>query len=99
MTFNVVSLIFNVTPTTITDQYNVTVTVNYSTDLSKPALRVLPYFLTLSMFQEDSYEGVLTITIPNPTVAVRNVTIDASNLDIAIADTELRIQIKFTDDF
>ena len=55
--YDVVSLTFTVTPTTITDVYNVTLNVRYSTTLPKPALQVTPYSMQFSFFPEDLSNG------------------------------------------
>ena len=94
LTLDVVNLTFTVLPTTIVDQYNVTITVNYTTTLTKPALQVLPYYLQLSFFPESPYKGQLTITNTNASTPVRNVTVDASQLDLALA-TGQRMQVAF----
>jgi N-acetylneuraminic acid mutarotase len=76
LTLNVVTLSFTINPTTITDQYNVTLTVTYTTDLQKPALRVLPQSITIASTTDDPpYQGVLSITNMHPTATVRNVSV------------------------
>jgi hypothetical protein len=85
MSYEVVNLSFVVTPTTITDQYNVTLKITYSTTLPKPALKVVPYQLNFSFFPEDVPNGQfacsLTVTNTHPTAHVRDIVIDASQLD------------------
>jgi len=87
LSFNVVTLTFIVTPTTIVDQYNVTLNITYSTTTPKPALQVVPSSLDFSFFPEDTTSGRyacnLSVTNTHPTASVRNVLLDASQLDIS----------------
>ena len=84
--YDVVSLTFTVVPT-IVDQYNVTLNVTYATNLPKPALQVSPYALEFSFFPEDvpngKYACSLSVTNTHPTASVRNLSLSASQLDIA----------------
>jgi RHS repeat-associated protein/uncharacterized repeat protein (TIGR01451 family) len=87
LSYDVVSITFTVTPTTIVDQYNVTLNITYVTTLPKPALQVYPDSLNLSFFPEDvpngKYACHLSITNTHPTANVRNLSLDASQLDVA----------------
>jgi sugar lactone lactonase YvrE len=87
LSYNVVSITFIVTPTTIVDQYNVTLNITYSTTLPKPALQVIPASLDFSYFPEDAptgrYACSLSVTNTHPTASVRNLVVDASQLDIS----------------
>ncbi len=100
LVYNVVNLTFTVTPTTITDQYNVTLNVLYSTKLPKPALRVTPIQLLYSFFPSDYPNGrapcSLNITNTHPTANVFNASVDASLIDAALPNG-LRIHIQFED--
>jgi len=100
LSYDVVTLSFTVTPTTIVDQYNVTLNILYSTTLPKPALQVVPYALQLRFFSEDAANGFyackLSVTNSHPTAPVRNVTIDASQLDVESPAGE-RLRISFAD--
>jgi len=85
--YDVVALSFLVTPTTIVDQYNVTLNVTYATTLPKPALQVVPYSLDFSFFPEDTTNGryacSLSIANTHPTAPVRNLFVDATQLDVS----------------
>ncbi len=85
LSYDVVTLTFTVTPTTIVDQYNVTLNITYSTTLPKPALQVVPYSLDFSFFPEDvangRYSCSLSVTNSHPTAGVRNLAVDATQLD------------------
>ncbi|HEY3840396.1 MAG TPA: LamG-like jellyroll fold domain-containing protein, partial [Bryobacteraceae bacterium] len=87
LSYEVVSLTFTVTPTTIVDQYNVSLYITYSTTLPKPALQVVPYSMQLSFFPEDltngKYACKVNVTNTHPTASVRNLFLDASQLDVA----------------
>jgi uncharacterized repeat protein (TIGR01451 family) len=100
LSYEVVSLTFTVTPTTIVDQYNVTLNITYSTTLPKPALQVVPYSIDLSFFPEEVQDGKypcsLSITNTHPTAGVRNVTVDASQLDVSQPDGQ-RVHVQFAD--
>src|ERR1019366_889830 len=100
LSYNVVSLNFTVIPTTIPDQYSVTLNITYSTTLPKPALKVVPYQLQFSFFPEDvpngRYPCSLSITNTHPTANVRDISVDASQLD-ADQPNGLRIHIQFED--
>ena len=100
LSYNVVSLNFTVTPTTITDQYSVTLNITYSTTLPKPALKVLPVQLQFSFFPEDLPGGKapcsLSITNTHPTAGVRDISVDASQIDAGLPDG-FRIHVLFED--
>ena len=95
LSYNVVSLTFSVTPTTIVDQYNITLRITYATTLPKPALRVLPTYLPLSFFPQQPYQGTLQITNTHPTANIRNLTVDSSQLDLAAPSGE-KLRITFS---
>ena len=86
LTYDVVSLSFTVTPTTIVDQYTVALNITYSTHLPKPALKVVPPNLNFSFFPGDlpggKYPCSLSITNTHSTAVVRNVMLDTSQLDL-----------------
>ncbi len=69
------------TPTTIQDQYSVTLNITYATDLTKPTLYAKPSKIDLSFFPEEIQEGVITITNTSNNAPVRNILIDATKLD------------------
>ena len=100
LSYNVVTLSFTVTPTTIVDQYNVTLNVTYSTTLIKPALQVAPYSFDFSFFPEDAPNGKyacsLNIANSHPTANVRNVVVDASQLD-ASQPAGQKLRVYFAD--
>jgi pimeloyl-ACP methyl ester carboxylesterase len=72
---------FSVVPTTVTDQYDVSLIITYSTDLVKPALITAPSLINLSFFPEETIQGAITITNSHTQTAVTNVLVDASRLD------------------
>jgi hypothetical protein len=78
---NLVTVDFNVKPTTIQDQYEVTLNITYATDLTKPALYAQPSTLNLSFFPEDNQAGTITITNTSNNVPVRDVELRATELD------------------
>lgn len=86
LTYDVVNLSFTVTPTSITDQYTVMLNITYSTTLPKPALKVVPPNFNFSFFPADvpngQYACSLAITNMSAFAEVRNVTVDASQLEI-----------------
>ena len=96
LSLNVVNLVFTVVPTTISDVYNIAVTVVYTTTYPKPALQLLPTDITLSNQPQKPYTGKITVTNTHPTAPVTGVVIDASNLDAAI-DPALRLKFQFQD--
>jgi uncharacterized repeat protein (TIGR01451 family) len=87
MSYDVVNLTFSVTPTSITDQYSVTLNITYVTKLPKPALKVVPPNFNFSFFPVDVPNGAypcnLTVTNTSTFAEVRNVVADSSQLDIA----------------
>ena len=96
LSYNVVSLSFSVTPTTIVDKYNITLKITYSTTVPKPALQVVPTYLPLSFFPQEPYHGSLQITNTHPTISIRNLTVDASQLDLT-APSGQKLQVSFSD--
>ncbi len=100
LSYDVVSLSFTVTPTTILDQYNVTLNVTYATKLPKPALQVLPESIEFSFFPGDAPDGRLACSLEiantHPTATVRNLLIDASQLDLAQPNGK-RLHVFFAD--
>ncbi len=88
MTYDVVTLSFSVTPTTITDTYVTQLQILYSSFLVKPVLQVIPGELDYSFYPQTSYPPYpqcfpLKITNLHPTSEVTNVTVDSSQLDLA----------------
>ena len=83
MSFNVVTLSFSVTGTTIQDVYNVQLTVTYATQTIKPVLQVTPFAVNCSIFPGALCTQALTIKNLHPTAAANNISIDASRLDLA----------------
>ncbi len=81
LTFQVVTLSYVLTPTTIGDQYTVTIHVKYSETVPKPALVPDPAWLDLSGCAGTASTRTLTITNGHPTIGVRNVVVDASQID------------------
>lgn len=81
MVTNLVDIDFSVTPTTIQDQYSVTLNITYATNLTKPTLYANPSKIDLSFFPEEIQEGVITITNTSNNAPVRNILIDATKLD------------------
>lgn len=85
MVYDVVNLTFTVTPTTITDQYTVTLNITYTTNLPKPALKVVPPSFNFSFFSADVPGGQfpcsLSVTNTHSVAVVNNVTVDASQID------------------
>ena len=100
LTYDVVSLSFTVTPTTIVDQYTVALNITYSTNLPKPALKVVPPNLNFSFFPADvpggKYPCSLSITNTHLTAVVRNVMVDTSQLDVGQPNGQA-IHIQFED--
>ncbi|RLB79830.1 MAG: hypothetical protein DRH15_08370, partial [Deltaproteobacteria bacterium] len=86
---NLVDVEFSVTPTTIQDQYSVTLNITYATDLTKPTLLAEPTRINLSFFPEETYEGTIKITNTSNNAAVRNLLLNAAELDPV--DNEVRI--------
>src|SRR5207245_2558251 len=86
MSYDVVKLTFSVVPTTIVDQYTVTLNITYTTTLPKPALQVVPPNFNFSFFSADVPNGrfacSLTITNTHSLALVRNITVDTSQLDV-----------------
>jgi len=81
MVTNLVDIDFSVTPTTIQDEYTVTLNITYATHLTKPALYAYPSTIALSFFPEEVQEGTITITNTSNNAPVRNILIDATQLD------------------
>ena len=99
LTYDVVSLSFTVTPTTITDTYVTQLLVLYSQFLVKPVLRVLPTKLDYSFYPQASYPPypqcfTLQITNMHPTSEVTNVTLDSTQLDLS-APAGYKFQVYF----
>ena len=86
---NLVDVRFAVTPTTITDQYTVTLDITYVTDLTKPTLLAKPSSVHLSFFPEEERQGTITITNTSNNAPVRNLTLNAAALDLE--DNEVRL--------
>jgi uncharacterized membrane protein len=78
---NLVNVAFRVTPTSIQDQYSVELDITYATDLIKPTLQVMPQYINVSFFPEETIQGTLTITNTSNNAPVRNLTLDAATLD------------------
>ena len=89
MVTNLVNVDFSVTQTTIQDQYTVNLNITYVTDLIKPTLYVTPYRVDLSFFPEETFQGAFTITNTSNNAAVRDLTLDATDLNQG--DNEIRI--------
>jgi flagellar hook assembly protein FlgD/pimeloyl-ACP methyl ester carboxylesterase len=85
----VVDFSFRVAPTTIRDEYDVSLVVTYSTQLVKPALVASPSHLPLSFFAEDGATGEITISNSHSLTPVTNVVVDASRLDSAVRQLRL----------
>jgi pimeloyl-ACP methyl ester carboxylesterase len=83
LTTKVVDFSFKVNRTSITDQYDVSLVVTYSTDLVKPALIASPARLDLPFFPGTTFGGDITITNSHTQAAVTNIIVDASGLDAA----------------
>jgi flagellar hook assembly protein FlgD/uncharacterized membrane protein len=89
MVFNLVHVDFSVTPTTIQDQYSVSLNITYVTDLIKPTLYANPSKIDLSFFPEETYEGTITIKNTSNNAPVRNVVLNSAALDPI--DNEVRV--------
>ncbi len=85
LSFDVVSLTFTVTATSIPDVYNTQLTVTYSTNTIKPVLQVTPFAINCSMLPPTLCTATLTVTNLHPTAIAHNVTVDASKLDLGTA--------------
>ena len=100
LSYDVVSLNFTVTPTSIVDQYTVTLNISYATNLPKPALQVVPPYFNFSFFPADvpngRYPCSMGITNTHPTLEVRNVTADTSQLEVAQPSGQ-QIHVQFAD--
>ncbi len=88
LSYDVVTLSFSVTPTTIPDTYVTQLLILYSSYLVKPVLQVIPDALNYSFYPQASYPPypqcfTLKITNLNPTSEVTNVTIDSTQIDLA----------------
>jgi len=81
MVTNLVDVKFEVSKTTIADQYAVTLNITYATDLTKPTLYADPSSVHLSFFPEEVHEGTITITNTSNNAPVRNLTLNAAALD------------------
>jgi hypothetical protein len=84
-----VTVDFSVTPTTITDVYTVTLNITYVTDLIKPTLYAAPGRVDLSMFPEETYDGVITIKNMSNNAPVRDLLLDASAIDLKAGEIEI----------
>jgi hypothetical protein len=82
LSYQIVNLSFQLTPTTIQDNYTVVLTISYSTSLVKPALQPDPDTLNFSFLPPQQVCGQFSVTNTNQNATVRNVTVDASALDI-----------------
>ena len=80
---------FSVTPTTIQDQYEVTLQITYATNLTKPTLYPSPERIGLSFFPEETEEGVITITNTSNNAPVRELAISSAELDPVDNELEL----------
>ena len=89
MVTNLVNVDFRVTPTTITDEYDITLEITYATNLTKPALYVKPSPVGLSFFPEETQSGVLTVKNTSNNAPVRDVVMSAAMLDTT--DNELEV--------
>jgi len=78
---NLVTVDFNVTPTTIEDQYEVALEITYATNLTKPTLFAQPSKVGLSFFPEEAQEGVIRITNTSNNAPVRGVVMGSAALD------------------
>ena len=56
----------------------------------------MPTYLPLSFFPQEPYHGSLQITNTHPTISIRNLTVDASQLDLA-APSGQKLQVSFSD--
>ena len=86
---NLVKVDFKVTPTTIQDQYDVTLQITYATNLTKPTLYASPSQVGLSFFPEETQTGVVTITNTSNSAAVRELRLSSADLDPTDNELEL----------
>ena len=86
---NLVNIDFSVTPTTIEDQYTVTLNITYTTDLIKPTLYADPSSIYLSFFPEEIHEGTITIKNTSNNAPVRDLMLNAADLDPVDNEVEL----------
>ena len=86
---NLVNVEFTVTPTTIQDQYDLTLNITYVTDLTKPTLYPIPSRIDLSFFPEDVYEGTISIKNTSNNAPVRNLRLDATGIDTTYNEVEI----------
>jgi RHS repeat-associated protein len=86
---NLVSVDFLVIPTTIQDQYDVTLQITYTTNLVKPTLYPYPERVGLSFFPEETESGVITIRNTSNYTAVRDLVMSAAGLDLTDNEVEL----------
>jgi flagellar hook assembly protein FlgD len=86
---NLVDIDFSVTPTIIEDQYTVTLNITYTTDLIKPTLYADPSSIYLSFFPEEIHEGTITIKNTSNNAPVRDLMLNAADLDPVDNEVEL----------
>ena len=87
---NLVNIEFSVTPTTIQDQYDITLNITYVTNLTKPTLYASPSQVNLSFFPEDTtYEGTITIKNTSNNAPVRNLSLNATEIDATYNEVEI----------
>ena len=86
---NLVDVEFTVTPTTIQDQYDLTLNITYVTDLTKPTLYPTPSRINLSFFPEDVYEGTITIKNTSNNAPVRDLRLDATGIDTTYNEVDI----------
>ena len=92
LTVNLVSVDFSVSQTTISDEYEVTLNITYTTNLTKPTLLAQPNRVGLSFFPMEEQQGEVTITNTSNSAPVRELTLDASELDQNVRQIFLRFQ-------
>ena len=86
---NLVDVSFKVTPTTISDEYDITLQITYTTNLTKPALYASPAPVHLSFFPEETQSGTLTIRNTSNNAPVRGVVMNAADLDTDANEIEV----------
>ncbi len=74
----VMDLRFDVVPTSIEDEYQVTLELTYVTNLTKPTLVGNPSPLALDLTEDIEYQAVLTVTNTSNSYPVDNLLVDAS---------------------
>ena len=87
---NLVTVDFNVTPTTIADQYEVTLEITYATNLTKPTLFSQPSKVDLSFFPEETQAGLITVTNTSNHAPVRDLVMSSAALDPDDNELEVR---------